>query len=140
MPQPEPRTRPQPTTHDLTVNEVHLVGRVSAEPETRTLPSGDEVVLLRIVVGRRPTRSRAPVKRLADGGAGAGPSTRSGVDTIDVACWGAGVRRTALRLHAGQPIEVLGALRRRFYRAGSTTQSRYEVEATRVRRKPVLLG
>ena len=113
------------------------MGRVSAEPETRTLPSGDEVVLLRVVVGRRPTRGRAPMKRLADGGAASGPSGRAGVDTIDVACWGAGVRRTALRLHAGEPIEVQGALRRRFYRAGSTTQSRYEVEATSVRRAPV---
>ncbi len=60
------------------------------------------------------------------------------VDTIDVACWGAGVRRTASRLHAGEAVEVLGALRRRFYRGGAVTQSRYEVEAARVRRVQVV--
>ena len=98
------------------VNEVRLVGRVSGTPEARELPSGDTVVQLRVVVGR-PHSDR-----------------KTQVDTIDVSCWTGGARRSALRQHEGDVVEVTGALRRRFYRAGASTQSRYEVEATMVRR------
>ncbi|TQM96837.1 single-strand DNA-binding protein [Ornithinimicrobium humiphilum] len=100
-------------------NEVHLVGRVSGEPAARTLPSGDELVQFRLVVPREGRRE--------DGG-------RTRVDTIDIACWAAGVRRTAGRLPDGQAVEVLGQLRRRFFAAGGGRASRYEVEATQVRR------
>ncbi|HEU4332799.1 MAG TPA: single-stranded DNA-binding protein [Lapillicoccus sp.] len=98
------------------VNEVRLVGRVSGTPESRELPSGDTVVQLRVVVGRPPS------------------DRKTQVDTIDVACWTPGARRAALRQHEGDIVEVSGALRRRFYRAGASTQSRYEVEAAMVRR------
>lgn len=97
------------------VNEVRLVGRVSGTVEQRELPSGDLVVQLRVVVPRVGT----------DHG-----SAR--VDTIDVACWTARVRRSALRLTTDSVVEVDGALRRRFFRAGAATASRYEVEARRV--------
>jgi single-strand DNA-binding protein len=98
------------------VNEVRLVGRVSAEPDSRELPSGDVVVQLRVVVNRPPS-DRKPQ-----------------VDTIDVACWSAPARRSALRQKPGDVVEVHGALRRRFYRAGEATVSRYEVEAVSVRK------
>jgi single-strand DNA-binding protein len=98
------------------VNEVRLVGRVSRAPEARELPSGDLVVQLRVVVGRPPSNRKTQV------------------DTIDVACWTAAARRSALRQHQGDVVEVSGALRRRFYRVGPATQSRYEVEAETVRR------
>jgi single-strand DNA-binding protein len=101
------------------VNEVHLVGRVSGEPTARTLPSGDELVQLRVVVPR-------PGRR--------GDGARAQVDTIDVACWGARVRRTAARLPDGQGVEVTGSLRRRFFATATGRASRYEVEATSVRR------
>ena len=107
------------------VNEVHLVGRVSGAPEERALPSGDAVVLLRLVV------PRSPVRRTAAGrGAARGPS----VDTIDVACWGSRARRSALRLHDGDAAEVSGSLHRRFFRAGGAAASRYEVAASTVAR------
>ncbi|MDF2145617.1 single-stranded DNA-binding protein [Knoellia sp. p5-6-4] len=107
------------------VNEVHLVGRVSGAPEERSLPSGDAVVLLRLVV------RRSPVCRTAAGrGAARGPS----VDTIDVACWGLRARRAALRLHDGDAAEVSGSLHRRFFRAGGAAASRYEVAASSVTR------
>jgi len=130
------------TTADeqVAVNSVRLVGRVSAEPEHRELPSGDELVQLRVIVVRpaRPTRAA----RASGGGrgsaaaAGAGESgaPRAQVDTIDVTCWTAGTRRSAARLQPGQVVEVHGALRRRFFRAGAVTQSRYEVEASLLRR------
>jgi single-strand DNA-binding protein len=101
------------------VNEVHLVGRVSAPGDPRVLPSGDTVHVVRVVVPR-----------------GAEGATRTGVDTIDVACWRAGVRRVAGRLATDDHVEVEGHLRRRFFRAGSGVGSRYEVEATRMRRTP----
>ena len=105
---------------DTVTNEVHLVGHVSAPPTQRELPSGDEVVSLRLVVPRE--RRRTP----------SGPT----VDVIDVSCWSAATRRIALRLAEGDTIAVTGALRRRFFRVGAAVQSRYDVEARSVRRMP----
>ena len=100
------------------VNSVHLVGRVTAVGEPRTLPSGDTVHTLRLVVPRPERRG----------------TQRAAVDTIDVACWAAGVRRGAARLSVDDHVEVQGALRRRFFRAGGVVASRYEVEAQRLSR------
>ncbi len=102
---------------ETATNEVRLCGRLSGVPDARVLPSGDTVVLLRVVVDRPPA---------SDG--------RRRVDTIDVACWSARTRRTATRLPEGQVVEVEGSLRRRFFRSGGTAASRYEVEARSVRR------
>jgi single-strand DNA-binding protein len=106
-------------------NEVHLCGRLSAPAEERTLPSGDVIVTLRIVVPRSRTSRRA--------GSSDGESRPGQVDTIDVVCWSAGTRRTALRLDAGATIEIEGSLRRRFFATPSGRQSRYEVEAQTLR-------
>jgi single-strand DNA-binding protein len=100
------------------LNQVRLVGRVSATGEPRGLPSGDVVHTLRVVVPREARRDR----------------DHAGVDTIDVACWSAGVRRSASRLAVDDHVEVEGALRRRFFRAGGGVASRYEVEARALRR------
>lgn len=54
-------------------NEVRLVGRVSADPDEREMPSGDTVVLFRLVVPRD-----APTTAGSRG---------ASLDTIDVACW-----------------------------------------------------
>lgn len=99
-------------------NEVRLVGRVSGEPVVRELPSGDELVSLRVVVPR-PARKG---------------DSRAQVDTIDVACWSGRTRSVARRLPDGQGVEVEGSLRRRFFGAGGVKASRYEVEAASVRR------
>ena len=49
-----------PSDDDVPLNEVHLRGRVSGLPETRALPSGDTVVLVRLVVPRlAPSRPAA---------------------------------------------------------------------------------
>ena len=67
------------------LNEVHLRGRVSGLPETRALPSGDTVVLVRLVV----PRTRAGARHRPDGRTGrlvSTPSTaRSGAATSAVA-------------------------------------------------------
>jgi single-strand DNA-binding protein len=105
------------------VNEVRLVGRLSAPPMVKHLPSGAEVVQLRVVVDRPvPTRTPAPDGRK--------PPT---VDTIEVACWSAECRRRGLTCSGTELVEVTGALRRRFWRGPSGLASRYEVEAHRVR-------
>lgn len=110
-------------------NEVWLRGRVAASPEERELPSGDRIVSLRLIVPRDPAsrRSRA--------GTGSTAKVRvQTVDTIDLVCWTARARRTAVRLTAGESVEVRGALRRRFFGGPSGRQSRYEVEVGALRR------
>lgn len=103
-------------------NEVVLVGRVSAVPEQRELPSGDCLVTWRLVVDR-PAGRKPPV--------GVRPTT---VDTLDCVAWVAVVRRSAMTLHEGDVVQVHGALRRRFWRAGAGAVSRCEVEVAAVRR------
>jgi single-strand DNA-binding protein len=109
------RDEAAPTPDD---NQVRLTGTVAAVPQARVLPSGDEVVTVRLVVRRLPsTRERAPT-----------------VDTVDCAAWRAGVRRTVASWAPGDKVAVEGALRRRFWRSPSGPASRYEVEVERGRR------
>lgn len=93
------------------VNHIELTGRVSGDPTVREMPSGDELVTLRLVVSR-------------DGG---GP-----VDTIDCACWSAASRRASMRFADGDRARIEGSLRRRFFRTPGGPSSRYEVEVRRL--------
>ena len=96
-------------------NEVRLMGRVSGEPELRTLPSGDQIWTFRLVVARERPRGRQTV------------------DALECVAWSARTRRSVAGWGDGDVVEVSGALRRRFYRAGGRTQSRVEVEVDRAR-------
>ena len=114
------RSAEQSSSSEEAVNTVRLRGRVSGEPVERALPSGDRVVTFRLVVDRP---------------AGTGPR----VDTLDCAAFRGDVRRRLVRYAPGDVLEVEGALRRRFFRAGGAPASRYEVEvrtASRTRRAP----
>ena len=114
---------PPPAPGLETRNEVSLVGRVAAAAVERTLPSGDVIATWRLVVDRPPTRRPTP------------EGTRQvSVDTLDCVAWGAGARRTARGLAAGDVVSVEGALRRRFWRAGAATASRCEVEVKTLKR------
>ena len=84
-------------------NEVFLRGRLAAEPEIRTLPSGDEIVTFRLTVPR------------SDPGAG-----RARVDSIDCAAGLVRVRRCLERAEPGDQLEVSGSLHRRFWRTEIT--------------------
>lgn len=124
------------------VNQVALCGRVSHAGEERELPSGDKVHTWRLVVERDPgavaTRAR---RRTSSAPASVGKGSRTkALDVIDVACWSAATRRVASRLEVGTPVQVEGALRRRFYRGSAGVQSRTEVEAFAVRRLTIAVG
>jgi single-strand DNA-binding protein len=102
------------------VNDVRLIGRLSGAPTVRTLPSGDEFTVWRLVVGRSGaavSNSRAPT-----------------VDTIDCAAHKRSVQRLAAKWASGDVLEVNGALRRRFWRGAQGLASRYEVEVSEAKR------
>jgi single-strand DNA-binding protein len=96
-----------------TVNDVRLVGRVSQAPQERVLPSGDVLWTFRVVVPR--PRS----------------SGRTSVDALDCAAWSKGAQRSIATWAADDIVEVTGAMRRRFFRAGVAAASRVEVEVSR---------
>lgn len=102
-------------------NLVRLAGRLSGEPELRTLPSGDELCVCRISVPRDKVRVLPSGRR------------SSPVDVVDLAGWSARSRRAMAAWRSGDEVEVEGALRRRFYRAGERTLSRVEVEVSSCR-------
>ena len=98
-------------------NEVLLEGRVSNQPQERVLPSGDVVVEFRIVVDRLQGRGK-----------------KREVDTLDIAVWLAAVRKRALRLGVDDWVAIDGAVRRRFWQAPTGLASRWQVEASQLRK------
>lgn len=100
-------------------NKVELSGRVSVAPEAKTLPSGDQLVIFRLVV-RRDARA---LKR-----------SNQVVDTIDCAVWSPVLQRKVLRWIPGEEVAVTGALRRRFTGGGGAVVSFVSVEVMSCRR------
>ena len=94
-------------------NKVTLIGRVSAAPESRVLPSGDEVVSFRLIVARSASALRRSKQR---------------VDTFECSAWTAKVRRSVRGLEAGREVVVTGELRRRFSRGEAGAVSRVTVD------------
>ena len=95
-------------------NLVVLCGRVSTAPEERELPSGTSIVTVRLSMARTPTPMTA--------------GSKQNHDWVDCSVWGGRARRTVAGWREGDVVEVEGALRRRFYRAGGATSTRLEVE------------
>ena len=110
-----PAQQKNETVADAAVNEVRLVGRVSQAPEERVLPSGDVLWTFRVVVPR-------------PGGTG-----RATVDALECAAWSSRARRSVASWQPDDVVEVSGAVRRRFFRAGGGAASRVEVEVSRGR-------
>lgn len=98
-------------------NSVFLRGRLAAEPTTRELPSGDEILTFRLTVDRPQDESE----------------TRSRVDSIDCATVVPRARRSLERAQPGDVLEVTGALHRRFWRSSAGLGSRYEVMVSSAR-------
>ena len=107
--------RQQQAAQDAAINEVRLVGRVSQAPQERTLPSGDVLWTLRVVVPRPRSRGRATV------------------DALDCAAWTKRAQRSVATWSVDDVVEVTGAMRRRFFRSGQGAASRVEVEVSRGR-------
>ncbi|HVX47106.1 MAG TPA: single-stranded DNA-binding protein [Mycobacteriales bacterium] len=103
-------------------NRVQLIGRVSGQPSSLVMPSGDRAVQWRLVVPRPRAAKRS------DGRAGAV------VDTIECVAWAGGLQRRVERWQIGDIVECEGALRRRFWRTATGPTSRYEVEVHRAHR------
>ena len=90
------------------MNVVTLAGRLSRPAEQRLLPSGDRLVALEVTLD--------------------GPDGRD--ETVPVIWFDAPT--SAVSFDAGRQVVVIGRVRRRFFRANGTTQSRTEVVAETV--------
>jgi single-strand DNA-binding protein len=89
-------------------NVVVIAGRLSRPAEQRVLPSGELLVAVQVTVDR--TGDRA--------------------ETVPVVWFDAPA--SAATLDIEEPVVVVGRVRRRFFRAGGSTQSRTEVVADSV--------
>lgn len=101
-------------------NVVVLKGRVSGAPVERELPSGAHITTFRLSVARSRTVMTA--------------GSSQTVDWVDCTAWTPRVRRSVGRWAVGDAVEVRGALRRRFFRAGDGSSTRLEVEVLEARR------
>lgn len=96
------------------LNEVVLRGRVSGDPRTRELPSGSALVVFRLVLARQRTAMTAGSKQVSD--------------WIDCSAWASRVRKQAAGWRDGDYVEVRGAVRSRYLRAGERSRTNVEVE------------
>lgn len=101
-------------------NLVSLCGRVSSAPVERSLPSGDGIVTLRVVLARE----KSPMSA----------KSRQASDWVDCVAWGGRAKRVVSRWRLDDIVEIDGALRRRFFRAEGRTSTRVEVEVLGGRR------
>lgn len=106
------------------VNDVRLVGRLTGEPVIVELPSGDTLVTFRVSVPSGPSVHR---------GSGTSQASVRRVDSVPCTAWSPRLRRGILTWRAGDLVEVSGAVRCRFFKAGGVTRSRVEVEASAAR-------
>lgn len=97
---------------DYSLNDVALRGWVTTTATERELPSGDLVVQFRIAITR----------------------PEGGVDTIDLESWSAKTRRSALTLKDGEWVEIVGSIRRRFWKSQAGLASRWQVVTTEIKR------
>jgi single-strand DNA-binding protein len=97
------------------VNEVRLVGRLSQRPEERVLSSGDVYMTFRIVIPRP------------------GGEARQMVDALDCAAFTGRARRSVRAWQPDDMVEVVGSLRRRFFRTAAGAAARVEVNVERAR-------
>ncbi len=98
-------------------NDVVLRGRLSAQPELRPLPSGDTLLVLKLIVRRENPRPR-------------GPRT----DVITCVSLQPALQRYAAAWTPDDVVEVEGALQRRFWRTPTGTAVAYEVNVRRGRK------
>ena len=98
-------------------NDVVLRGRLSVPPELRPLPSGDTLLVLKLVVRREKPRPKGP---------------RS--DVITCVSLLPALQRYASAWATDDVVELEGALQRRFWRTPTGTAVAYEVTCRKGRR------
>lgn len=98
-------------------NDVVLRGRLSAPVEQRPLPSGDTLLLFKLVVRRDAPRPRGPKS-----------------DVLTCVSTVKGLLTRAQAWEPGDVIEVDGALQRRFWRTPTGTAVAYEVSVRKARK------
>lgn len=106
-------------------NHIELEGRLSRAPEVKELPSGDRLVVLRVVV-QRPGGERVDSIEVA-----VGPPPSRGHRRAP----GQALTRTVERaagLGEGDRVRIEGRLERRFWRAGGGPRTRMQVVAAEV--------
>jgi single-strand DNA-binding protein len=101
-------------------NVVELRGKVTSAPAERELPSGSTITTFRLSVGR----ARTPMTT----------GSKQSADWVDCAAWSPRARRSVGGWQVGDQVEVSGALRRRYFRAGDGSGTRLEVEVIGARR------
>ncbi|SDX97750.1 single-strand DNA-binding protein [Modestobacter sp. DSM 44400] len=98
-------------------NDVVLRGRLSAPPELRPMPSGDTLLLFKLVVRREQSRPRGAKS-----------------DVITCVSYLPALQRYAAAWTADDVVEVEGVLQRRFWRTPTGTAVAYEVNCRRGRK------
>ncbi|MFB8761698.1 single-stranded DNA-binding protein [Nocardiopsis alba] len=99
-------------------NEVVVVGRITAAPRVRTLPSGDRLVSWRIGVARPRDPSR--------------PGAAGRVDSLTLVSFEERIVDRVSGLRRGSVVRATGALRRRIWRGALGVRSVLEVEVASV--------
>jgi single-strand DNA-binding protein len=95
-------------------NEILVVGRVTSTATKRELPSGDVILTVRVTVDR-------------DG--------EDGYDVVNCTAWTARMQKTVGSWARGDVVEVVGALRSRYWRGPTgALGSASDVEVQRARR------
>jgi single-strand DNA-binding protein len=102
----------------LNINKVMLTGRLTRDPETKYLPSGQAVTQLSVAVSRNFKDKNGEWKE----------------DTsfIDVEVWGQAAERAAETLRKGRPVFVEGRLKQDTWEKDGQKQSKIRVSADRV--------
>jgi single-strand DNA-binding protein len=96
-------------------NEIVLVGELTTAPTERTTAAGEEIVTFRLDVERD-------------------HESGFGTDSIECTVQIPRLRRSATAWQPGDTLEVLGAVRRRFYRVGNASRPFVVVDVARARR------
>lgn len=102
---------------DRHYNEVYLCGRLTGEGVEIVLPSGDIACEFRIVVEREKSRTQ-----------------KREVDSIDVIVWSSNLRKKALSLKIDELVSIEGSIRRRFWHGAHGVASRWQIEATSIKK------
>jgi len=98
-------------------NDVVLRGRLSAPAELRPLPSGDTLLVFKLVIRRDDPRPKGPKS-----------------DTITCVSLNGALVKRASAWTTDEVVEVEGALQRRFWRTATGTAMTYEVNCRRARK------